>query len=93
MHSRIKKISHLFRLLFQALFWLTPVAIVLFWSLTPLMYTKALTQFLGLPQPIAFTGEVVVISVILSIIPGAVLMFGLHCLTRLFKNYEQLISL
>ena len=89
MHTRIQKVSHRFRLLFQVLFWLTPVVIACFWSMTSLMDTTALKRFIGIPQSLTFTGKAIVISVVLSLIPGAIVMFGLRCLIRLFKNYEQ----
>jgi hypothetical protein len=94
--DKIKTASHRFRVFFQTIFYLAPVAVAFFWlnfnsiySLVPnisvAMNEPALMPTLsnGLPLSIRCAAFIV------SLLPTAIFMLGAYYLIQLFRLYEQ----
>ena len=91
----ILKNSRRIRVLFQGLFYMTPLILLHYWLvldtrydiynliqvIVPLEYASLLLE------PITVTTRV--LAFIASLIPAGIIMLGLNLLIRLFKNYEQ----
>ncbi len=84
--ARIKKISYLFRLIFQCVFFIVPITTLLFWVYAP-----------HIPQQyvpfgymnIQFTPSIQVLAFLVSMILTSLIMFGLYQLIMIFKSYES----
>ncbi|WP_108648936.1 DUF2975 domain-containing protein [Dongshaea marina] len=90
--SKLEVSARKFRILFQILFWVTPLVMMLFWGSyhTPLDYYS---QFI----PIDFSDVMLapltlgirVLAFVVCLIPVAIIMFALHQLISLFRSYER----
>lgn len=95
--DKIKKVSLLFRILFQIAFVALPIIVVLFWIYTPL-FTKLANSSLGLTISFIPRGTIILhplspttklLSFIVTLIPVSVIEYILYCLIKLFRFYEQ----
>jgi len=88
--NKIKRISRLFRLLFQILFYLQPFFTALFWIFVKTPPANAIGIQLPVePHYFTLNATIRTFGFLVSLIPTAFWMYGLHCLVKLFKNYEQ----
>ena len=94
--EKIQKASHRFRILFQTIFYFTPIVIAIFWlnfnwfySLMPAINISinepglTATFANGLPLDIRLGAFLV------SLLPAGIFMLGIHHLIKLFRLYEQ----
>lgn len=83
----IKNRSHFFRIIFQILFFLTPVERAFYWISTyyysPNMFSKMPGKHVHLPWIAQLSGFLV------SMLPAIVMMFIFYQLIQLFRSYEQ----
>ncbi|MBU1926220.1 MAG: DUF2975 domain-containing protein [Gammaproteobacteria bacterium] len=91
--NKIATVSRKFRILFQILFYLTPLTLFIFWITfhTPYDFFNKL----GITVPIMQGGTITVngltriLGFIVSMLPGSIFMYCLHQLARLLSNYEK----
>lgn len=102
--NKISRVSRKFRILFQVLFFLEPIGLVLFWSLsnTPLLQRLfqaanggekstlfLLTSFSDKLTNVHLDATTQFFACLVSVLPVAITMFGLYQLVQLFKSYES----
>ena len=90
--EKIKKISRRFRVLFQIIFYLTPIGVLGFWLVfkTPYDFFSQLgisSAFL-LNTPVTIHNYTRAPAFIVTMLPAGIMMYGLRQLIKLFKNYE-----
>jgi len=85
--DKIIRVSHRYRLFFQALFYLTPIFTALFW-LMPEYFKKFGIQASVFPDKYTLSPSIQLLGFFANLIPAAVIMYGLWQLIQLFKNYE-----
>lgn len=93
--KNIKRVSLLFRILFQVLFVIFPITFIIFWMQAPkpLEFFHGATSFNFIPKGIAIlaplSASTKIYGFIISLIPIAIAEIILYFLIKLFKLYEQ----
>lgn len=93
--DNIQKNSRRIRIAFQGLFYITPLVVFHYWLVLGtsqdiynlIELIAPLENISLLQEPITTTTRI--LAFIASLIPAGIIMFGLHRLIALFKNYEQ----
>jgi hypothetical protein len=90
--NKIKRVSRRFRILFQILFYFTPVAVLWFWlSLHgPIdLFSKLGIGAALFMHPVTINGITRILGIIVTMLPAGILMYALAQLIKLFKHYEH----
>ena len=90
--QKLKKVSRKFRLLFQVLFYATPIIYASYWFFANRLPREILIHNLPLglvARHINFTWDSLLFVIAASLIPAGILMFAFYNLILLFKHYEQ----
>jgi hypothetical protein len=102
--NKISRVSRKFRLLFQFLFFIEPIGLVLFWSLanSPMVQRLIQAAYGGDKTSLflltSFSDKLVnmpldpttrLLGFMVSMLPVAITMFGLYQLVQLFRSYES----
>lgn len=95
--NKIKRVSTIFRIIFQTAFLMLPIFLILFWIYTP-FFTKLNNSTLGLSISFIPHGTIILHPLnamtklwgfIISLIPIAVIELILYFLIKLFRCYER----
>lgn len=90
--TKIKRVSRRFQILFQIIFYLTPVAILYFWLSvhTSADFLSALGVGADLfARPITLNGLTRLLGFIATMLPAGIFMYALFQLIKLFQHYER----
>jgi hypothetical protein len=93
--NKIRRVSLFFRVLFQILFVVLPVLVIIAWIIapSPILSTQSLVLIDMIPReypimhPLSITTKI--LGCLMSMIPTAVELFILYCLIQLFFLYEK----
>lgn len=93
--NRIKRVSFIFRIIFQILFVLLPILLILGWYQAPnallALHGDLVIHMIprGIPVPHPLSGTTRLLGFCISLIPTIIEMLVLYFLIQLFKLYEH----
>lgn len=92
--DKIKKVSFIFRILFQSLFICLPIIVGMLWFFAPAVIgsktgiiLSAIPQSLEIAEPLSASTKF--LGFLIDLIPLAIIEFILYCLIKLFSLYEK----
>lgn len=86
--EKIKKVSRVFRWLFQTVFYIAPFITAAYWFSFPA--SAMIMHYFPLPElPHVINGSTRIIGFTVSLLPTVIVMYGLNNLATLFKSYEN----
>jgi hypothetical protein len=90
--DKIKRVARRFRILFQVLFYLAPIAVVWFWLSVHTSFDIFSNVGVGaqfFTWKVTLNGTTRFLAIIVSIVPMSISMYAMHQLVKIFRHYEQ----